>query len=92
MNEAKLPKSQAKSPLTVETHEGSSTVTLPNDLMENLSAPIEEESASSNNGDSCDDDYDRALANEETKVIYSDWISKKKKQKIVMILYDNYVQ
>ena len=97
MNEAKLSKSPGTE-ITTELHEGPSIVTIPSDenLTEDLPAPIEEGNVSSDEEeDPCDDDYEGALTSEDTTAIYSDWISEMKrieKQKVAMMLYDNFVR
>ena len=96
MNEVKL---RAKSVRTVSiesTIEGPSTMTVSEDL-EELPAPIGrvEECYSSDDEDIYDEDYEGALTSEDTSAIYSDWVSEMKridKQKMTVMLYDNYVE
>jgi len=61
-----------------------------------LPVPIEERNVSSDEEeDPCDNDYEGTLTSEDTIVIYSDWISEMKrieKQKVTMMLYDNFVR
>ena len=47
------------------------------------------------NEDIYDEDYEGALTSEDTSAIYSDWVSEMKridKQKMTVMLYDNYVE
>ena len=85
MNEAKL---RAKSMRTATTE---SSVIVSEDL--DLPAPLAKESYSSD--DKNDEDYEGAITCKDTSAIYSDWLSDMKridKQKMAMMLYDNYVE
>ena len=79
---------------TESTIEGPSTIVLSDS--EDLPAPIAiEECNDSEDEDTCGKDCEGTLISEDTAVIYSDWISDMKrvdKQKMTMMLYDNYVE
>ena len=100
MNEAKM---RAKLPIHVtseSTMEGPSATDIleTNSSIEDLPAPTgirEDYSSDEDDDDSCDEEYKGTLTSEDTAAIYSDWVSEMKridKQKVAMMLYDNYVK
>ena len=95
MNEAKLGAKSARAGTTESTLEGASTTIVSEDSVD-LPAPASiEEHFSSDDEELCDEDYEGELTGEGISAIYSDWISEMKridKQKMAMMLYDNYVE
>ena len=92
MNEAKMKAKLARIVTTESTMEGSSTMTISDDLPAPTSIG---QDYSSDDGDACDENYKGTLTSDDTSVIYSDQVSKMKridKQKVAMMLYDNYVE
>ena len=63
-------------------------------MIEDLPAPtgIREEYSSDDDDDACDEEYKGTLTSEDTAAIYSDWVKRIDKQKVAIMLYDNYVE
>ena len=96
MNEARMRAKLAIPEATESTMEGPSA-TDTDSLVEDLPAPtgIREQYSSDDDDDACDEEYKGTLTSEDTAAIYSDWVSEMKridKQKVAMMLYDNYVE
>ena len=101
MNEANARRRLAISETIESTIEGPSTSLVletaeANSLLEDLPAPTGIEAEfSDDEADACDEDYMERLTSEDTAAIYSDWLSEMKrtdKQKVAVMLYDNYVE
>ncbi|XP_065904950.1 uncharacterized protein [Dysidea avara] len=77
--------------MSEDTREGTSAVdTIP---FEDLPAPLEENSSDEEANE--DEDYEGSIAEDEIHAIFEDWVSDMKrtdKQKVTMIVYDNYIQ
>ena len=94
MNEGNLKAKLARTVTIESTIEGPSII-IDSESFEDLPAPTGiEDNYSSDDEHTYDKDYDEKLTSKDTSAIYSDWVSEMKridKQKMAMMLYDNYV-
>ena len=86
---------EARAGTSEEISEGTGEGTSSVDIVpfEELPAPLEENSSDEEINE--DEDYEGTIAEDEIRAIYEDWLSDMKrtdKQKVTMIVYDNYTQ
>ena len=92
MNEARAERKRLEMSVeqAAETPEETSSV----DLLEDLPAPIDDCNSSDEDMDEEDEDYESAISEDEISATYCDWINdmeRTDKQKLAMIVYDNYI-
>ena len=94
MNEGNFKAKLARTATIESTIKGPSII-IDSESFEDLPAPTGiEDDYSSDDEHTYDEDYDEKLTSEDISAIYSDWVSEMKridKQKMAMMLYDNYV-